>query len=70
MTRARLAAMVGALAVLSISVTAQQGQAPAPIGGGRIGGIGAYPQRTEDTAAVERGRATFSTNCAFCHGAD
>ena len=47
MTRARLAAIVGALSVLSISVTAQQGQAPAPTGGGRIGGIGigAYPQR-------------------------
>ena len=25
---------------------------------------------TKTPAAVERGRATFSTNCAFCHGAD
>jgi hypothetical protein len=33
---------------------------------GRIGGIGAYPQRTvEDEAAVERGRAAFSANCGF-----
>jgi mono/diheme cytochrome c family protein len=53
-------------------MAAQQGQTPAPAGGGRIGGIGigAYPQRKEDEAAVERGRAAFSTNCAFCHGAD
>jgi mono/diheme cytochrome c family protein len=24
----------------------------------------------EDAAAVERGKAAYSTNCAFCHGAD
>jgi mono/diheme cytochrome c family protein len=72
MTRACLAALVGALSLSSIVLTAQQGQAPAPTGGGRIGGIGigAYPQRQEDQASVERGRTAFSTNCAFCHGAD
>jgi len=72
MSRVRVAAIVGVLALLPIAIAAQQGQAPAPTGGGRIGGIGigAYPQRNEDQAAVERGRAAFSTNCAFCHGAD
>lgn len=72
MSRVRVAAIVGVLSVLPIAMTAQQGQAPAPTGGGRIGGIGigAYPQRAEDKAAVERGRSTFGTNCAFCHGAD
>lgn len=72
MSRVRVAAIVGVLSLLPIALAAQQGQAPAPAGGGRIGGIGigAYPQRNEDQAAIERGRATFSTNCAFCHGAD
>ena len=72
MSRARVAAIVGVLSLLPIALAAQQAQAPAPAGGGRIGGIGigAYPQRKEDDAAVERGRAAFSTNCAFCHGAD
>jgi len=73
MNRARVAAIVGLLSLLPIAMAAQQGrQTPAPTGGGRIGGIGigAYPQRKEDEAAVERGRAAFSTNCAFCHGAD
>jgi mono/diheme cytochrome c family protein len=72
MSRVRVAAIVGVLSLLPIAIAAQQGQAPAPAGGGRIGGIGigAYPQRDEDKAAVERGRGTFSTNCAFCHGAD
>jgi cytochrome c oxidase cbb3-type subunit 3 len=54
----------------SLAVSAQQ----APAGGrGRIGGagIGTYPAREPgDPAAVERGRSTYSTNCAFCHGAD
>lgn len=47
-------------------------QAP-PAGGGRIGGagIGAYPAREPgDPMAIERGRSIYSTNCAFCHGAD
>ena len=72
MRHVRVAAIVGVLSLLPIAIAAQQGQAPAPAGGGRIGGIGigAYPQRKEDEAAVARGRATFSTNCAFCHGAD
>ena len=72
MGRVNRLAIVATLSFLPLAVTAQRGQEPAPTGGGRIGGIGigAYPQRKEDQAAVERGRATFSTNCAFCHGAD
>jgi cytochrome c oxidase cbb3-type subunit 3 len=61
------------LSLLTFTAAAQQAQAPAPSGGGRIGGIGigAYPQRTiDDKASVERGRSAFSANCAFCHGAD
>jgi cytochrome c oxidase cbb3-type subunit III len=53
--------------------SAQQQQPPAGGGRGRIGGagIGAYPVRPPgDPAATERGRATYSANCAFCHGAD
>jgi cytochrome c oxidase cbb3-type subunit 3 len=72
MTRVRQVAIVVVLSSLPPLATAAQ-QAPAESGRGRIGGagIGAYPQRTvEDQAAVDRGRATFSTNCAFCHGAD
>src|SRR5262245_49324484 len=71
MSSSRSVAIVALLALLPLAVAAQQ--APAPAGGGRIGGagIGAYPQRTvEDQAAADRGRATFSINCAFCHGAD
>jgi mono/diheme cytochrome c family protein len=65
-------AIVATLSLLGPVAAAQQTQTPAPSGRGRIGGagIGAYPQRNEDQAAVERGRSTFSTNCAFCHGAD
>jgi cytochrome c oxidase cbb3-type subunit 3 len=54
-----------ALSILVSAVSAQQA--------GRIGGagIGAYPARAPgDPAAVERGRSVYSTNCAFCHGAD
>ena len=72
MTHVRLVAIVGVLTLLPIAISAQQGQAPAPTGRDRIGGIGigACPERNEDQAAVERRRSTFSTNCAFCHGAD
>jgi len=49
-------------------------QAQPPAGRGR-GGItsprNAYPDRPPgDPAAIERGRALYSVNCAFCHGAD
>ena len=47
--------------------------APAGRGGGPPGqgGFVAYPQRpVTDQAAVDRGKALFSVNCAFCHGPD
>jgi mono/diheme cytochrome c family protein len=54
---------------------AQQPLAPAAAGrGGRAGGgggMGAYPQHAPaDPASVERGRALYGVNCAFCHGSD
>ena len=61
-----------ALAAL-VSSTAVNAQQPPAAGRGRIGGagIGAYPAREAgDPAVVERGRNIYSTNCAFCHGAD
>jgi len=40
-------------------------------GAGAQGGFVAYPQRpVTDQAAVDRGKALFSVNCAFCHGPD
>src|SRR6185369_16292841 len=49
--------------------SAGRGGAPPPQGG--QGGFVAYPQRpVSDPAAVERGKALFSVNCAFCHGPD
>jgi len=59
--------------VVLASVTLSAQQPPAPAGRGRIGGagIGAYPVREPgDPAAIERGKSIYSTNCAFCHGAD
>jgi mono/diheme cytochrome c family protein len=65
-------ALVAASSLCSVVVSAQQ--PPTPAGGrGRIGGagIGAYPARAPgDPAVIERGRSVYSTNCAFCHGAD
>ena len=70
MMRVRAAAIVGAVALLAAIMSAQQ----APAGGGRgriTGAIGAYPTRAPgDPVAIERGRSSYSTNCAFCHGAD
>ena len=71
MKTARAAVIASALALCSAVVLAQQPQPPA--GRGRIGGagIGAYPVRAPgDPVAIDRGRATYSANCAFCHGAD
>src|SRR5262245_44562621 len=73
MMRPRAAAIVGAVALLTAMASAQQPQAPAGRGRGTIGGagIGAYPNRAPgDPVAIERGRSTYSANCAFCHGAD
>jgi cytochrome c oxidase cbb3-type subunit III len=76
-----LITLITASSLFSLVVSAQQ---PAPGGrptsppassgqAGRIGGagIGAYPVREPgDPMAIERGRSIYSTNCAFCHGAD
>jgi mono/diheme cytochrome c family protein len=63
--------LIALLALISsVMVAAQQ---PPAAGRGRIGGagIGAYPAREPgDAATIERGRTIYSTNCAFCHGAD
>jgi cytochrome c oxidase cbb3-type subunit III len=66
MTRHHLVVVSGCLAIFAAAVTlsAQQG------GGGRGGGPPAYPQRTVDAAAAERGKALYDVNCRFCHGAD
>src|SRR5438309_9882325 len=65
--------------VAALTLSAQQ---PPPPGGGqgeterggaagRGGGGGAYPQRPPaDSAVLERGKALYSVNCQFCHGAD
>jgi cytochrome c oxidase cbb3-type subunit III len=67
---ALVALVSSALAVGPSPAGAQQ---PSAGGRGRIGGagIGAYPAREPgDPMAIERGRNIYSTNCAFCHGAD
>jgi cytochrome c oxidase cbb3-type subunit III len=47
------------------------GAPPGGQGGGGQGGFVAYPQRpVSDPTAVDRGKALFSVNCAFCHGPD
>jgi len=63
-----------ACAAISWSIIVVGAQPPQGRGGGR-GSItsprNAYPDRpAADPAAVERGRALYSVNCAFCHGAD
>jgi cytochrome c oxidase cbb3-type subunit 3 len=40
-------------------------------GGAGGGGFGAFPKRLPaDPATLERGKALYSVNCQFCHGAD
>src|SRR6058998_2721975 len=69
-----------ALCMLFVAVTLNA-QPPTPQGGGgrgrgRGGGVvtsprNAYPDRPPgDPAAIERGKALYSVNCQFCHGAD
>jgi cytochrome c oxidase cbb3-type subunit III len=62
------AGTAAALAAAVLSVAAQQ----PPGQGGRGGGAAAaFPKRpAADAAALERGRALYSVNCQFCHGAD
>jgi cytochrome c oxidase cbb3-type subunit III len=69
-------ALVAVCACLAVAAVAAQPPAPQGRGrGGRGGTItsprNAYPDRPpDDPAAIERGRALYSVNCAFCHGAD
>jgi mono/diheme cytochrome c family protein/predicted MFS family arabinose efflux permease len=46
-----------------------QAAPPSPAGQGR-GGFVPYPRRAVDAEAAKRGEATYSVNCAFCHGRD
>ncbi len=70
---------VVAIAMLSaITIAGSWAQPPAqtspgaPGGRGRGGGGGgAYPDRPPaDPAVVDRGKAIYGVNCAFCHGSD
>jgi cytochrome c oxidase cbb3-type subunit 3 len=66
--------MTAALGLIFVAGAIQLGaQAPAEgARGGRGGAITTgYPSRPPaDPVVVERGRLLYSTNCAFCHGAD
>ncbi len=51
----------------------QEQAAPAPAAGGAAprAGLVAYPERPQASPeAIAAGKATFSVNCAFCHGSD
>jgi len=67
---------VGIVLLFSMGVLAQPPATPpaapqAGRGGGGRGPGGAYPQRPPaDPAMVERGKALYGVNCAFCHGSD
>ena len=64
------------IAVIAVSAMAAAQQAPAQgngpgRGGAGGGGLGAFPRRPPaDPAVLERGKALYSVNCQFCHGAD
>lgn len=62
--------------LMTIGAFGQTPAAPPAAGRGGRGGRGggrpaAYPERPPaDPAMVERGKATYGVNCAFCHGSD
>src|SRR5919201_4752433 len=78
--RMRFSAVFAVSALLIVATLRAQPPSPSPQsgqGGGRGRGAvvtsprNAYPERPPgDPAAIERGRALYSVNCAFCHGAD
>ena len=85
MIRIAVVGAVTVLAAIPFSLPAQPptppagAQPPAQTGGragrgapGRGGGgfANAFPQRTPDPAAVERGKALYGVHCNFCHGSD
>src|SRR5262252_6931197 len=69
--------VLGVAVVMTAVLTLQAQQTPGQGGQGR-GGAGrgggpavAFPQRPpEDSAVIESGKAIYSVNCQFCHGAD
>ena len=69
------AAALLSLAIAAITPAWAQNPPPGAPAGGRGAGRGgpgaAYPQRPPaDPASVERGKAAYGVNCAFCHGSD
>src|SRR4051812_35551988 len=68
-----IAAPIWAQAPAQPPAPGRGGGAPAAGRGGRGGGgfAAAYPERAPgDPAAIERGKANYGVNCAFCHGSD
>ncbi len=63
---------INILVFLSMGLLAQPpATPPAGRGGGGRGPVAAYPQRAPgDPAMIERGKALYGVNCAFCHGSD
>lgn len=54
-----------------VAVSPALGQQPPPRPAGPPGGRAPeYPSRVVDAAMAERGRAYYTAQCAFCHGAD
>jgi mono/diheme cytochrome c family protein len=68
--KALIVAAFALIVATTIQLQAQgRGQGRGGGGGGAI--TQGYPQRPPaDPAIVERGKLLYSTNCAFCHGAD
>ena len=63
-------AVIAVSAVAAAQQTPAQGNGPGR-GGAGGGGLGAFPRRPPaDPAVLERGKALYSVNCQFCHGAD
>ena len=74
-TPSRLVWTAGIVWILVAGWTALSAQGPQGRGRGRGTVVtsprNAYPDRpAADPAVVERGRALYSANCAFCHGVD
>jgi mono/diheme cytochrome c family protein len=68
---ALIAAAFGLAIAAGIQLHAQGPAAQGNRGGGGGAITTGYPQRAPaDPAALERGQLLYSTNCAFCHGAD
>src|SRR5690242_15961843 len=65
--------LMSAAALTAVALLTLQAQAPGGRGKGAPAakGFPTYPdRRPTDTAAVERGKALYGLNCAFCHGDD